>query len=645
MRKNSSLVATLAAAAAALPCFTGVATARVIRGGLLLAAMGTALAAAATPLVPSASAASPAVVAVWALADGDTPLAGARVRILKGDAVLRQDNGTRREVTSRAGVSLLDLRRLPRRFTVEVVPRQRLGGTFRALVRRHRAGAVVHVNPVTTLIANVLTAHRRRGRAISPARVRREVFRFLGIPHWHDHADLRYSDKAFDGDTYLRAARKAGGVAALNRSLVQRVLEDEERRRFRQRRKNARASAGPEEFVEKAFFNLLSFAGKSAGEVAAKRGGEAVLGWLLAGFGLNDDLVPQQLTEIRSSLDAIGKQLTALKNNVVLAGFSTLVHQTDPTIGEIKYAAEQLDVIAALPQGDKTKAGYTQELIEYIGSRLRDAPNILNEALDPGAPLADNLIRAASRLVENGTGRFFEQVDSAQARSVYDYFAAHQTRLAILLTEYYHARPDVYSPQTTETLVTSLHSKVVAQAQSVKPPVPSGAVVDTETGLMWTQRFKPHSLYEFARISQSSISWQGRLSWVADKFGLPDLPFTNWSLPTPEQVDRLIAGWSNSCCSLGWLQTEGGFGPMTAPIILYPWLGYGFSSARMTEMEADIQVYDLLHDKIEYARVRWTATRNSETNQALGEAGLKRLDLTAIKVRQPAPGETYWWSS
>jgi hypothetical protein len=173
--------------------------------------------------------------------------------------------------------------------------------------------------------------------------------------------------------------------------------------------------------------------------------------------------------------------------------------------------------------------------------------------------------------------------------------------------------------------------------------VPSGAVVDTETGLMWTQRFKSHSLFEFARISPSSQSWQGRFFWVADKLGLPDLPFTNWSLPTPEQVDRLIAGWSNSCCSLGWLQTEGGFGPMTAPIMLYPWHVYGFSSVRMTEMEAGIQVYDLLHDKIEYARARWTSTGNSETNQALGEAALKQFAATAIKLRQPAPGETYWW--
>ncbi len=633
MLKVSSLIAALATVAAATPCFADVASARE---------------AATTPPVPSASAAKPAVVAVWALADGDTPLVGAHVRILKGGAVLRQDNGTRREVTSRGGVSLLDLRRLPRRFIVEVVPRQRLGGTFRALVRHYRAGGVVHVNPVTTLIAEVLAAHRRRGRVISFARARREVFRFLRIRHWHDHADLRYSDEAFDGDTYLRAARKAGGVAALNRRLVQRVLRDEGRRHFRPARENARAagtnraSSAAAASVDTVFTNLLKFAATQAGEVAAKQGAEAVLGWVLAGFGLKEDLVPQQLKEIRSALDDIGKQLTALKSDVVLAGYSTLLVPTKTTIGDINYAASQLDHLAQVPQGDQTKGPFAQTIVDWIGSNLLAAPDILDASLNPGAPLADNPIRAASRVVKDQTGRFFENVDSAQAKSVYDYFAYLQARLAILLTEYYHARPDIYSPQTTEAEVTRLHSLVVAQAQSVKPPVPSGTVIDTQTGLMWTQRFRPHSLSDFVRISPSSRSpSQGQLVWINDKFGLTDFPFLNWSLPTSEQVDRLIAGWSNSCCSLGWLQTEGGFGPMTAPIFLHS-IGYGYN-VRMTELAAWIDVYDLLHDKREQAIVRWTATRNFETDQALGNDALKRLEATAIKVRQPAPGETYWW--
>jgi hypothetical protein len=617
---------------------------RVIRGGLLLAALTIALAAAGPASAqPSSTAAQPAVVAVWALADGDTPLAGAHVRILKDDAVLRQDNGTRRELTSRGGVSLLDLPHLPRRFIVEVVPRQRLGGTFRALVRRHRAGAVVHVNPVTTLIAEVLTAHRRRGRVISFARAHREVLRFLRIPHWHDHADLRYSDKAFDGDTYLRAARKAGGVAALNRRLVQRVLRDEGRRHFRPTRGKARAaSLGPEAFVENAFANPLTFAAKTGGEVAAKKGGEVALGWLLAGFGLNDDLVPQQLTEIRSALDALGKQLTELQGDVALAQLSGLVAQTKDTIADIDHAANSLDAVAKLADGDKTKGKYAQMAVDYIGTKLIDAPEFLDLSLGSNAPLAEGIIKSASRLVKDRTGRFFEGIDSARARSIYDYYATYEARLAILLTEYYHARPEIYSPQTTEDEVIRLRSLVVGQAQSVKPPVPSGTVVDTQTGLMWTQRFRPHSLSDFVRISPSSrYPSQGQLVWINDKFGLTDFPFLNWSLPTSEQVDRLIAGWSNSCCSLGWLQTEGGFGPMTAPIFLHE-IGYGYN-ARMTELVASIEVYDLLHDKRGQATVRWTATRNFETDQALGNVALKRLEATAIKVRQPGPGETYWW--
>lgn len=82
-----------------------------------------------------ASAAEPGVVAVWALAGGNTPLADAQVRIVEDHRVLRESNGRPGERTSRGGVSLLAFGRLPHRFTVAVIPRRRLGGSFRAVVR------------------------------------------------------------------------------------------------------------------------------------------------------------------------------------------------------------------------------------------------------------------------------------------------------------------------------------------------------------------------------------------------------------------------------------------------------------------------------------------------------------------------------
>jgi hypothetical protein len=97
----------------------------------------------ATRGAQAAAAARPAIVAVWALADGDTPLARARVRVLKDGRPIGRGG---RELTSEKGVSLLRFKRIPRRFTVEVTPRRGLDGRLRAVVRNYHSGRVVHVN-------------------------------------------------------------------------------------------------------------------------------------------------------------------------------------------------------------------------------------------------------------------------------------------------------------------------------------------------------------------------------------------------------------------------------------------------------------------------------------------------------------------
>jgi hypothetical protein len=612
---------------------------------------------AAAPARSVAAPAEPSVVAVWALADGDTPLAGARVRILKGGAVLRQDNGTRRERTSQAGVSLLDLRRVPRRFTVEVVPRRRLGGSLRAVVRHSRSGAVVHVNPVTTLVADVLAAHRRRGRSVSLAHARRDVYRLLGIPRWQDDADLRSTDVRFDGDAYLRAARKAGGIDALNRTLVLQALRHHGHRHFRHARRSGRAAgvdwlslvSDPTALVKELFKSLL----KVALTKAAAKAGDAALGWALKSFGLNDDLEARQLAEIRQALDAIGKQLTQLENRVELAGFSTLVHQTDRTIGEIDYAASQVDLLTRLPANDPTKKAFTQTVVDYIGSHLRDAPDVLNQSLSSNVPLSDNLIKSASRLVKTRRGRFFDSADSAQVRSVYDYFAAYQARLAILLTEYFHAKPDTYAPQTVEAEVTRLENKVTTQAQSLKPPVPTGAVIDSRTGLMWTQQSTLRHLNELARIVPASRPWYGSFVWQpsATSTGVNGVPFTNWSVPVWSQLSELMSGWSGDS-PLAWLRKEARFGPQDAPVLLlksydgqYRLVRTGNSSFRF---RVGLENYDLRNNKWDYAGPTWPGPSDPNNPNwpavTRGNEGLQSYVRAVIYVRKQDASESYWWT-
>jgi hypothetical protein len=71
-------------------------------------------------LAQSAPGGEPVIVAVWALADGDTPVEGGRVRVYAAGRVVPQRNGRRQERTYGGGDSLLEFSQLPRQFVVEV---------------------------------------------------------------------------------------------------------------------------------------------------------------------------------------------------------------------------------------------------------------------------------------------------------------------------------------------------------------------------------------------------------------------------------------------------------------------------------------------------------------------------------------------
>ena len=93
---------------------------------------GVAAIVAAALLTAGPAAAKPTVLPVWAMADGDTPVAGA-VRVVAGDGrVLRTA-----ERTSHAGIALIEAEDLPDSFTVQVTPSNGLGGSFRAVVHHY----------------------------------------------------------------------------------------------------------------------------------------------------------------------------------------------------------------------------------------------------------------------------------------------------------------------------------------------------------------------------------------------------------------------------------------------------------------------------------------------------------------------------
>ncbi len=631
------------------------------------ACAGLSAAAPAGPAATGASASRPVVLAVWGLVDGDRPVAGASVDVyagaprrpnrsgrLAGSAPLPELTAAR---TSKTGAALVEFSRLPREFTVELtggsVGGKRVKGALRVLVRGYRSGGVAYVNPITTLIADETAAAIDPGHRSSPAIARRRIYRLLGIPGWIDNTDLSYTDRYFDGARYLAAARRVGGVAALDRTLVRRALAGGPPRRFAASGENPSARvAGVNwlaltgtQLVTEIFKALSVQAGKSLASVGLTRGGEATLGWILAGFGYSDVLKDQDILQIRQAVQALGKQITALQGDLALSGFSTLVHQTDQTVGQVEYATSQLALLASLPDKDTTKRAFAQTISDYIGSKLLDAPQILNQSLGSNVPITDNLIKSASRLVSQRS-RFFDSQSSAQVKSVYDYFALYQAQLAVVLQEYYHAKPETYAATVREANLAKLAGNVTAQAVSLKPNVPPRTVVDTRTLQMWVQELPTpevnlNSLGEII-FPRRPIGYkpkaQFRRKAAAGPTGLPDVPFGDWEIPTIGEFEGLVSGWTGAS-PLAWLEKEGRFGKSLLDAGAgRKWtrdgfkLGKPFIATPLHITRFALNTGQTIRQMIEWFGGGWR-----------GEFEKQRAGL--MYRRKLSAGETYWWSS
>lgn len=619
---------------------------------MIAASVGLLAAAPASAAQRQEAAAKPGIIAVWALADGDTPLSGAHVRVVAGDGRVLGAG----ERTAPTGTALIETKRLPTTFTVEVTPRTSLGGSFRAVVHHYASGTVVYVDPVTTLVADVVAAHRHEGQPVSVADAHREVYRLLGIPDWQNQADLSYSDRYFDGDAYLRDAHHAGGVAALNHALVRDALHDHHHG-FPDATEAARAAGidwlglltNPTKLIAQAFKSLTLYAGQTLATVASHKAGDTVLGWVLAAFGLGEEeLDNQDMEEVKQALDALGKQLTQLQGRVELAGFSNLVHQTDRSIGEIDHASTDLAYLANTPADDPRKAHFAQTLVDYIGAHLLDEPEILNQDLGTAVPLADNLIKSASRVVST-RDRFFDVESSEEVRSVYDYFAAYQAKLALLLTEYYHAKPDTYSPAIVQAKLAQIESNVTAQAASLKPPVPAGTVVDTKTGLMWMQRIDGSPLRSLSSLldieyhhhpDRDSYIW--RLKKAATSTSLPGLPFDDWGMPSQEELHTLLSSWNHSGVGGDYLVREAHMSkPMLDAGTNHVFMRDGFSTGSSV-FGAPLFYYNLYSLKDDVKATPGTVGVKAKLGSTVGFFTADHSQAILFK-RERAQGEDYWW--
>ncbi len=624
--------------------------------------------------------AKPVVLAVWGLIDGNSPLSRADVRVYAGapravnlsgrglvGRALSESDGAQARRTAATGVALLSFSRLPREFTVVVAGGRaggrRVPGALAAVVRGYSSGTVVYVNPVTTLIAGEVGTSTDRSRASTLGVAQRRVYRLLGIPGWEDDPDLSYSDRYFDGASYLAAARFAGGIAALDQALVREARRGGQAHRFLQSgpaRQPAFAASAPRASVavvgagaviSAAFKSLASWAGSSLAGVVGEKAGNAALGWLLAAFGLDDKQPGPGVLEIKRLVEELGKQVTQLQGEVALAGFSTLLHQTDRTTGQIKHAFSQVAFLAGMPAKDPTKRAFTQTVIDYIGTNLIDAPEILNQHLGSNVALADNLLKSASRTL--GKRRFFGPRDSAEVRSIYEYFASYQVQLAMLLQEYFHAKPMVYSPANATANLDRLRGNVESQAGSLKPDVPANTVVDTKTREMWitdpSGAFAPEAdlnhlasirYYVNAGARKESPHFETRRPM--GHTGLSGFPHSNWEVPKKAAFEGLTEGSSGSSL-IDWLHKEAGFSKQFLEARDgNKWMGDGFN------------LQSNAHGNHGYLRTTFFNVRSRTTSETLIEFDSERAPSwqDAFKanksglmyVRKLAADESYWWS-
>jgi hypothetical protein len=624
----------------------------------------------------------PVVLPVWAIIDGDTPVSGGSVRVLgPGGSALEQVSPTD-ETTGPRGTSLLEFSELPSAFTVVVsggeVRGKRLDGELRADVRNYRPSAarVVHVSPVTTMIAEDIRARRRRGKEATVGAATRGIERLLRIPAYVGATDLRRSDEFFDGDTFLKRAGGGPGVAELIDELVRTELRpgDPEREFVpgggkrgapaRPRGLAVRASAltssripGP---VIKVYQALSETAvGKLSDYVGLSPELKKVLvGWLMSGWAkvLGEDEAPGKgdMAQIRALLDTIDKDLTEVKASVAQGTFDVLAGLTKDTLFRIDHASERLSLLAKSPRDDPTKPNFAAAIGDYVKDKLEEAPAILHGHLFASVPLANNILKSASQAVKNRR-RFFDASDSARVKSVFDYYALYQAQLATLLTNYWHTKPDTYSGDNIRAQVDKIKANTDEQATLLKPAVPDGAVVDTKTNKMWTQDYSPNSLPASLFYRREPPGGAVKTVWPQEYHGpraIEGLPGGNWTLPSKAEIETLIEGrgskngvtWLKEQAGMSQAQANGGGGLvyMSRPS---GWTSNTDSSPPRQD-SLKIVRYDLWQGIVNEHVIVWGAPCGTPWEERCLQELRRKLEAVkgaTMYVRPLGNDETYWW--
>jgi hypothetical protein len=371
-----------------------------------------------------ATASRSGLIPVWAYLDGSDPVVGGRVSIIAGGKPVAQLGPHAYRLTNAHGVALVSVRRIPRRFTVVVRGGRAAGRRLVGSLRSGRSGpdtGVVDVNP------------QRTAASLAP--------------------DL---------------ARIGPGVGAV--------------------RKDGLSDLSAGQLVHQVFAAL--------GGTALKIGGNTLVGGVFGGLlqlaQLAGITVPKSSFEkVQEQLTAIGGQLTELQGQVNMVSrsiansdASRLLRESDHLTSSINHATDELVLLSKVdPNETARREGLAATIAKYIRKHLSDAPEQFDTHLNPAFAIADNPIKATSRALATSS-RFFDARQSDEVRAVYDYYAMYEAELAVLLTNYWNTDPVIYPLQDREERLEKIKTSVTkTQTESLKPTVPAGTFIDTQTPL------------------------------------------------------------------------------------------------------------------------------------------------------------------
>jgi hypothetical protein len=232
------------------------------------------------------------------------------------------------------------------------------------------------------------------------------------------------------------------------------------------------------------------------------------------------------------------------------------------------------------------------------------------------------------------------------------YYALYEAELAVLIAEYQHTKPDAYSDDATDTVLSDATNRINAQAAYLKPDVPSGAVVDTKTNKMWTQHFTPNPVDAsafFKLINEGSRNC--RKVYSEEAFGprqIKGLPFDDWVLPGEGDFTKLISG-RGALGGVTYLQREARMSPdqnftevgrgmafMAQPD------GWALEQNGVRTVRLRIKRFFLGDGSVE-AGGTFLVPDSSDCGEVMRKE-LARVKGVAVYVRDLAPDESYFWN-